>query len=151
MRKFRFSYLVSCLMVVALCVGFASCSEDDETKGNGEIKGSNLVGTWECTWNKGYLREQDFEEDNEEWDEPYTDMVVTFKSDGTAITIDEGDVDSFRWTLSGNKLTMIYDDEYDDSSENTDVFTIKTLTKDKLVIFVKEGNWYYDEYTYKRK
>ena len=63
---------------------------------------------------------------------------------------EDGYSEPFTWVIAGNKLTM-YSNEYDDEGTNADEFTIKTLTKDKLVIFIKEGNWYYDEYTYKRK
>ena len=119
MKKFKFSYLVSCLMVMTLCVGFASCSEDDETKGNGEIKSSSLVGTWQCTWNKGYLHEQEFEEDYEEWDEAITDLVVTFNSNGTGVFEEDGYSEPFTWVIAGNKLTM-YSNEYDDEGTNAD-------------------------------
>ncbi|MCS3163122.1 hypothetical protein NXX71_22690 [Bacteroides faecis] len=54
MKTFR---LFATLLVIALCAGFTSCSDDDEDE-------NPLVGVWSYTWGGG----------NKE--------IVTFKSDG---------------------------------------------------------------------
>lgn len=94
-------------MFVALSVGFASCGDDDE---NGEVSEASLVGTWESTYSEGWFKDSEYPEDEEKWNGPTTgDEIsrVTFKANGTG---DDGEGDSFTWTLKGNVLTTTYDD-----------------------------------------
>ena len=43
MKTFRF---FATLLVIALCAGFTSCSDDDEEENSVEISLANLQGTW---------------------------------------------------------------------------------------------------------
>ena len=76
MKTFR---LFATLLVIALCAGFTSCSDDDEDE-------NPLVGVWSYTWGGG----------NKE--------IVTFKSDGKGtwesydVYDDESNTESFSYT-----------------------------------------------------
>lgn len=78
MKKFELKFWLSCVMM-ALCIGFTACSDDDEEGIAGDAK-TLIVGTWESTWSKGY---EIYEGEKEEWDEAYTEDVYTFKNDGS--------------------------------------------------------------------
>lgn len=78
MKTFRF---FATLLVIALCAGFTSCSDDDDE--------NPLVGVWSYTWGGG----------NKE--------IVTFKSDGKGtwesydVYDDESNTESFSYTFDG--------------------------------------------------
>ena len=151
-----YKFLLSLLMM-ALCVGFASCGEDNDNNpnnnggddGNGVDNGggtvtASIVGTWQSTWRKGY---EIVDGVRREWDESDTEEHAVFYSDGTGEWGDGG-YEDFTWRLSGNKLTMyyIYDDE-------ADICTVKTLTATKMVLVINESDEegvYHDEVTFKR-
>lgn len=66
-------------MMIALCIGFTACSDDDDEGIAGDAK-TLIVGTWESTWSKGY---EIYEGERDEWNEAYTEDVYTFKNDGS--------------------------------------------------------------------
>ena len=70
MKKIELKFWLSC-MVMALCVGFTSCSDDDDEGIAGDAK-TLIIGTWQSTWTKGY---EIYDGEKEEWDEAYTDEV----------------------------------------------------------------------------
>lgn len=76
MKTFR---LFATLLVIALCAGFTSCSDDDEDE-------NPLVGVWSYTWGGG----------NKE--------IVTFKSDGKG-TWESYDVYDDE---SNNRIILLY-------------------------------------------
>ena len=138
----KFGFLLSFLMM-ALCVGFTSCSDDDDEKG-GQITAS-IVGTWQSTWESGYEIE-DGEKD--EWSEEYTEEILTFNADGTATnpSLSDGYSDNFTWKISGNQLILC-------SGEDVEVYNSKTLNSTTLVIYEyykEKGYEFYVEDTYKR-
>ena len=63
-------------------------------------------------------------------DEAYTNGLWEFKTDGTCIEsyVDGGHIETSRWSLKDNKLTISYDDGY------SDVLTVNELTAIKLVL-----------------
>ena len=90
MKTFR---LFATLLVIALCAGFTSCSDDDEDE-------NPLVGVWSYTWGGG----------NKE--------IVTFKSDGNGtwesydVYDDESNTESFSYTFDGStKLVLDWGDD----------------------------------------
>lgn len=132
---------LSLLMFVALSAGFASCSDDDD-----DFESADLVGTWEATHSDGWSKDPENPVDDGEWSGPVDEDEkdrVTFKADGTGI---DGEGDTFKWQLDGNKLTTIYSD-YSDSGK------ILKLTGNELVVesYFKEDTWeVYSKDTYKR-
>ena len=124
MKKIELKFWLSC-MVMALCVGFTSCSDDDD---------------------EGIADDGE----KEEWDEAYTNEVYTFKKDGTGTYKDEYDnsTDPFTWSISGNKLKLTYDDN------DSDEVVIRTLNENTAVLVVQykdKDTEYYDEMTFKKK
>lgn len=110
------SVLAMLFLGIFTCVSLSSCGDDDEG-GNGSGGDSALVGSWEQT----FVDEDMFGV----WTETTT---ITFKSDGTGVTLDEevftpnpsasGAHEAenfsyelkFKWSASGNKLTITYKD-----------------------------------------
>lgn len=132
-------------MFVALSVGFASCGDDDE---NGDVSETGLVGTWESTYIKGWYKNSEQPELNEEFDEPTTGSDIrqfTFKANGTG---DEKG-NPFTWTLKGNTTLIAIDGE----DEALIAGKILNLTDKELIVgeSVNEGTeTSYLETTYKR-
>lgn len=97
--------ILSILMFIALSAGFTSCSDDDD------VTEANLVGMWEATYSEGFYKDSEHPKEKDEWNGPLSGQdkyQVTFNTDGTGI---DGDGDSFTWTLKGDVLTTVYDDE----------------------------------------
>ena len=96
-----------------------------------------IVGKWECT-------AASYTEDGET--ETFTElngMIWEFKADGTVIGIMPDDLDngtdiSVKYAIVDNVLTMTYTDEDGDPEKET--YTIKELTKSKLVLEESDGD-----------
>ena len=126
-------------MMIALCIGFTACSDDDDEGIAGDAK-TLIVGTWESTWSKGY-----------EIYEAYTEDVYTFKNDGSGTYKDVSEsstyTEDFTWSISGNKLKITFNGYGDEA-------TIKTLNGNTLVLVSQdkdENEEYYDEISFKKK
>lgn len=145
MKKFQFS--VFAMMIMALvCVGFASCGDDDDS-GNDGNSGGTIVGTWY------FASSQNIMEDGERMpDEFYTAnsddyQELVFKNDNT---FEEWDADKGSWgkrvtgtySLSGNKLTIT-------AQGGVVIEEIKWISNDEFMMVDKEED-YYSEDHYKR-
>lgn len=115
------------LLMVMLAVNFMACSDDDEND-KPVIEEANLIGKWQSTWEKIHKVENGKEAVIS--DEAYTNGLWEFKADGTCIEsrVEGGYTETSRWSLKGDKLTISYDDGYDDD------YTVKELTTNKLVL-----------------
>ena len=116
MKTFRF---FATLLVIALCAGFTSCSDDDEDE-------NLLVGTWVNIENRNSVEYKD---------------VMTINSDGTGSSaiytngqLDKDGVENFRYTYDENSkvFTWIWEE---DSDGESDVYSmhVRELTGSKLV------------------
>ena len=117
MKTFRF---FATLLVIALCAGFTSCSDDDEDE-------NLLVGTWVNIENRNSVEYKD---------------VMTINSDGTGSSaiytngqLDKDGVENFRYTYDENSkvFTWIWEE---DSDGESDVYSmhVRELTGSKLVL-----------------
>lgn len=115
------------LLMVMLAVNFMACSDDDEND-KPVIEEANLIGKWQSTWEKIHKVENGKEAVIS--DEAYTNGLWEFKADGTCIEsrVEGGYTETSRWSLKGDKLTISYDDGYDDD------YTVKELTTNKLIL-----------------
>ena len=116
MKTFR---LFATLLVIALCAGFTSCSDDDDE--------NPLVGTWVSIENRNSVEYKD---------------VMTINSDGTGSSaiyengqIDKEGVENFKYTYDENSkvFTFIWEE---DSYGETDIYSMRVqeLTSSKLVL-----------------
>lgn len=123
MKAFR---ILAALMMAVVCVSLSSCSDDENDKP--VIEEANLIGKWQSTWEKIHKVENGKEVVTS--DEAYTDGLWEFKADGTCIEsyVDGGHIETSRWSLKDNKLTISYNDGY------SDVLTINELTANKLIL-----------------
>ncbi|UYJ23348.1 MAG: lipocalin family protein [Bacteroides thetaiotaomicron] len=116
MKTFRF---FATLLVIALCAGFTSCSDDDDE--------NPLVGTWVSIENRNSVEYKD---------------VMTINSDGTGSSaiyengqIDKEGVENFKYTYDEKSkvFTFIWEE---DSYGETDIYSmhVQELTSSKLVL-----------------
>ena len=117
MKTFRF---FATLLVIALCAGFTSCSDDEDDE-------NPLVGTWVSIENRNSVEYKD---------------VMTINSDGTGSSaiyengqIDKDGVDNFRYTYDENSKVFTWICE-EDSDGESDVYSmhVRELTGSKLVL-----------------
>lgn len=117
MKTFRF---FATLLVITLCAGFTSCSDDEEDE-------NPLVGTWVSIENRNSVEYKD---------------VMTINSDGTGSSaiyengqIDKEGVENFKYTYDENSklFTFIWEE---DSYGVTDIYSMRVqeLTSSKLVL-----------------
>ena len=118
MKTFRF---FATLLVIVLCAGFTSCSDDDDE--------NLLVGTWVNIEDGGSVQYKE---------------VMTINADGTGSStssaiyadgyIPKEEVDNFKYTYDENSkvFTFIWEE---DSDGNIDIYSmhVKELTNSKLV------------------
>ena len=115
MKKF-FRFLIAALSVATIAMTLTSCSAGDGTEGD------DIIGSWE------------------------TDILgmktfFQFRTDGTGVSVSDSsmwddilgeesvpEVGYFKWSISGDKIIWVYDDEGEAEG------TIKTLTKNVLVL-----------------
>ncbi|WP_294477695.1 lipocalin family protein [uncultured Bacteroides sp.] len=124
MRTFR---ILAALMMAVVCVSLSSCSDDDKND-KPVIEEANLIGKWQSTWEKVHTVENGKEVVIS--DEAYTDGSWEFKADGTCI--ENGNTTSAHWTLKHDKLTISYNEGFDDD------YTVKELTANKLVLVFED-------------
>ena len=141
------------LLIATLLVGFSftSCSEDDD-----DYSKSDLVGTWQLVSGKAVTKLAG--QVVEEWPLGEEGLhTITLNQDGTFISYSEeedwyGDIeieeDEGTWSLKGNKLTLISDDE----DEDPETAKITKLTSSTLVLEQSEkGKYEGISYEYNRK
>ena len=124
MKTLRF--LGMTLLMVMLAVNFTACSDDEDEQII--IDQANLIGKWQSTWEKIHKVENGKEVVTS--DEAYTNGLWEFKTGGTCIEsyVDGGHIETSRWSLKDNKLTISYSDGY------SDVLTVNELTATKLIL-----------------
>lgn len=123
MKKNSF-YLFAMMMVAMVCVGFASCSSDDDDEGD-----AGLVGTWhyvsyETHYNNGKVEVND---PNRYGVESYWHFNADGTMDGYEYWEGKFDVAHFTYKYEGKTLTM---DEFE--------YEVISLTKTELKI--KQNN-----------
>ena len=145
MKKIELKFWLSCMMM-ALCIGFTACDDDDE--GIDGDASTLILGTWEAYWEKGY-ETSDGEKDT--WDKsPEETESYTFKKDGSGITTYGDESMNFTWNISNNKLRITLQNKHNEVFE----FVIKTLNSATLVLTDYEKDEYgevYNEITLKKK
>ena len=102
MKTFRF---FATLLVIALCAGFTSCSDDDEEENSVEISLANLQGTWDMI--KCYGWEYDDNNQKENWTEDVSGEYIFFEdTDGNGGYSDGSHTYYFASSINGNKLIL---------------------------------------------
>ena len=139
----------------AALVVCSACSKDesnDEDKSQ-DVTPNAIIGTWKEIASEGWEIE---EGEKNEWNETYNDpneyWGMTLNANGTGGYFEYFDGKlwdgSFKWKLSGNKLT-ITDIDYED----TETYTIESLSSNTLVLSWEWEDEYgqeYEKYTYKK-
>ncbi|MBR4052369.1 MAG: lipocalin family protein [Alistipes sp.] len=123
-----------------LCCGFTACSDDDDNEGGGNI--DNLIGKWT-------LVKDVWVEDGESGVDEYEpdEYIIYFGEDGVGFSLetydDQGWMYAFDYSLSGNKLRVVYTDDPEPW-----IATIKSLSAEQLVL-IEEGYDEEDDYSYR--
>lgn len=143
MKKLTQQFLIILFLVPAMV--FTSCNDDEE----GEVGGkADLVGTWSFAdvgveftidgedfieWAKEAfdLTESEAQELEELFSEDFTDGFdgnVTFNDDNTYSATSDGETENGTYSLNGDKLTIVPDDE------ESIIFDVVKLNSSTLVI-----------------
>ena len=131
MKTFRF---FATLLVIALCAGFTSCSDDDEEENSVEISLANLQGTWDMI--KCYGWEYDDNNQKENWTEDVSGEYIFFEdTDGNGGYSDDLHTYYFASSINGNKLIL-----RDSGWLAGKSITITKLTKTELHITATDEN-----------
>ena len=104
------------MLLLLTCVGFAACSDDEDSSGGYE---SMIVGTWSDSG-------------------AYDDYCITFYPNGKYLEEDDGYEYYGRYIINKNFLTLIEEDY--GSGSYDDVYQIKSLSKTKLVLGEDENH-----------
>ena len=141
MKKVKaFKWMFACTLV-ALCVGFASCSDDDDNENSGN---GPLVGSWQVVhraWTSIYNERENSGEDAVE-----DGAIVKFMSNGTWSS-SRGEEGFNSGTYSYNEGTILV--TYPNGEQTALVVT--KLTDAEMVIIAEEtedGIYYKEETTY---
>lgn len=134
MKNFELKFWLSC-MVMALCVGFTSCSDDDDEGIAGDAN-ELIIGKWKVTDEYGWHQEKGEEKisynygknQNIDWCDCINE-IYTFRKDGTG-SEDYNSTDSheFDWNINGTKLTL------DFGYSEKDVYTIVKMNAKNAVV-----------------
>lgn len=121
------TFFIFSLFFVSLSIILTGCSNDE----NVEINQKALEGIWKAVHTKGEeIRNSTGEKDV--WDEAEDPYYFQLKSDGTYLEWEEDEeddpYDSGTYKIEGNKLIL------DPGSNDSITYTIKELTKNKLVL-----------------
>ena len=131
MKTFRF---FATLLVIALCAGFTSCSDDDEEENSVEISLANLQGTWDMI--KCYGWEYDDNNQKENWTEDVSGEYIFFEdTDGNGGYSGVSHTYYFASSINGNKLIL-----RDSGWLAGKSITITKLTKTELHITATDEN-----------
>ena len=121
--KKRCFYLFAMMVAVVLCVGFASCSSDDDEGGSGNT--GSIVGTWQLVVEEEYDESGELlDSDNVKGEQIY----YRFNNDMTGFEYERGRKYPFTYTLIGNILAIT------EEGYSADEYEIVTLTKSELAI-----------------
>lgn len=146
MEKLKY---LSFALLIALCAGFVSCSDDEDDEPDGGGNGSGIVGMWQGVTSDNYYKENGniIEQGTAE---DVSGVKFNFKSDGTFNIYEyDGEGEWFEspagtWDYSAGILTLYYpwDDEVPMQSAK-----VLELSGTTLVLEYTETG-YYDGVTY---
>ncbi len=115
-------------VTVVMCIGFASCGDDEEVKpdnGGNTNNEVSFVGTWKHTFSGGY-----------------SIFVINTNGRGTYIEYNNGgqktDEDRCTWKVEGERLTLVYDDDPNDI--DTDIYKITFVSNDVVWLTDIDGS-----------
>ncbi|EKJ89326.1 Lipocalin-like domain protein [Bacteroides finegoldii] len=136
MKTFRF---FATLLVIALCAGFTSCSNDDDDENESN---SPLVGTWIMTKSikDGHTRipgQNGFD----------SGLGLVFSANGTFYNLVENEKaedGKYSYDEKGNTLTLIYTDD------ETLFCSVKSFSESALIISYTEGSSAREDYFVKQ-
>ena len=136
MKTFRF---FATLLVIALCAGFTSCSNDDDDENESN---SPLVGTWIMTKSikDGHTRipgQNGFD----------SGLGLVFSANGTFYNLVENEKaedGKYSYDEKGNALALIYTDD------ETVHCTVKSFSESALIISYTEGSSAREDYFVKQ-
>lgn len=124
------------LLLAFIClVGFYACKKDSDNS-------KSIIGKWKIE--KAVLIKNVNGADSVVQMDANIDhsVYVQFNKDGTGVSPSASDTVTFRYTLSGNNLSVITDDSL------SVVFTVRTLTSKSLVLRQPENVGYYSDSYY---
>jgi hypothetical protein len=129
--------MIYSLVFVSALFTIASCNDDDEKPA--------LLGSWQGDKVEASVKIDGVPQPIVENDEDFAGQAE-FKSDGTVIFREDGDITEGTWAQNGNTLIL----SVDGLSAEDDIscsYTIKELTRSRLKIYIEKETLFYDDET----
>lgn len=127
--------LIYSLAFVSALFTIASCNDDDD-------KPASLLGTWRGDKIEATAKIEGIPTPISQNDDDFEGQAE-FKSDGTVIFREDGDITEGTWAQNGNKLILSVDDLGDDDMSGT--YIIQELNNSKLKIYIEKETLIYDD------
>ncbi len=131
-------FMFAALFFVAF--SFVSCEKDEEGEDKGSVSKSDLFGTWQSTYQKGWVELNGKKIDGEEYETDH--LTLTFYEDGVLESIEQYEESSYAttgtWSLAGNVLSVTDHEEESDSDQIGATYKVLKLTSTELVLFLLE-------------
>lgn len=128
--------IIYSLAFVSALFTIAACNDDDE-------KPASLLGSWQGDKVEASITVDGFPDPIVDNDEDFAGQAE-FKSNGTVIFKEDGEITEGTWAQNGNTLLLSVDglSEEDDISGS---YTIKELNNSRLKIYIEKEVMFHDE------
>ncbi|MGC3948032.1 MAG: hypothetical protein QM762_26575 [Chryseolinea sp.] len=127
--------MIYSLAFVSALFTITSCNDDDE-------KPASLLGSWKGDKIEATANIEGFPTPINQNDDDFEGQAE-FKSDGTVIFREDGEITEGTWAQNGNKLILSVDDLGDEDMSGT--YTIQELNNSRLKIHIEKETLIYDE------
>ena len=130
--------MIYSLAFVSALFTISSCNDDDE-------KSASILGNWKGDKIEASAKVEGIPNPVNKNDENFEGRAE-FKSDGTVIFREDGEITEGTWAQNGNKLILSVD-ELDDDVDMTGTYIIQELNSSRLKIHIEKETILYDEET----
>lgn len=127
--------MIYSLAFVGALFTIAACNDDDE-------KAASILGNWTGDKIEASAKIDGFPTPINQNDEDFAGRAE-FKSDGTVIFREDGDITEGTWAQNGNKLILSVDELGEDNMTGT--YIIQELNSSRLKIYIEKETLIYDD------
>lgn len=127
--------MIYSLAFVSALFTITSCNDDDE-------KPASILGSWRGDKIEATAKIDGIPAPIDQNDEDFSGQAE-FKSDGTVIFREDGDITEGTWAQNGNKLILSVDELGEDDMTGT--YIIQELNNSRLKIYIEKETLIYDE------
>ena len=123
---------MTCLVAVLFTASFLTACDDDDDNGF-----PSVAGKWAGDKTELVVKVQGVPTPINETDDSFSGKVE-FKSNGTAVYSEDGEVINGTWSQNNNKLTLSIPTDEDDEIDMSGEYTIQEITGSKLKLYTEK-------------